>query len=247
MPDDRDWAESDYSRLYHSVLTDPKFADIYADDRAWATYTRLLMASDASYPSPAPLPRSAGKYAIEKLATAGIIVVSAGHYTIPALVKERSARYGSGRGRPRYPSDKTPPPEPSRSEPGVEPESIRSTSEPRAGGRVSASSLDSLSDSEQRTARDDAEWPVLSWLASVGATIQPNGNGYHRDLVMLVERQGAVKVLAAMKARYAAGDRAPRQLLFGASNALEPIAREQAKPSKGLGPTAEEAENAFRR
>lgn len=245
MPDDRDWAESDYSRLYHSVLTDPKFADIYADDRAWATYTRLLMASDASYPSPAPLPRSAGKYAIEKLTTAGVIVVSAGHYTIPALVKERSVRYGSGRGRPRYPSDKTPPPEPNRSEAGEEPESGRSTSEPRAGGRVSASPSDSLSDSVDRTARDEPEWPVLSWLASVNATVQPTGNGYHVEVVKLVGRQGAVKVLAAMKSRHAAGDRSARQLIYGAANDLEPIAR-QSKPSKGLGPTAEEANRAFR-
>lgn len=99
-----------------------------------------------------------------------------------------------------------------------------------------------------RTARDDEpEWPVLSWLASVGATVQPNGNGYHRELVQLVGRQGAVKVLAAMKAQHSAGARSARQLIYGAANDLEPIARQSSsKPSKGLGPTAEEAERAFR-
>lgn len=95
---------------------------------------------------------------------------------------------------------------------------------------------------------DDPEWPVMSWLASVNATIQPNGNGYHRELVQLVSRQGAVKVLAAMKTRHAAGERSSRQLLYGAANDLEPIGgRNTPKSSKGLGPTAEEANRAFER
>lgn len=98
-----------------------------------------------------------------------------------------------------------------------------------------------------RTARDDEpEWPVLSWLASVGATVQPTGNGYHVEVVKLVERQGAVKVLAAMRARHAAGDRSSRQLIYGAANDLEPIARPSKSTSKGIGPSAEEAERAFR-
>lgn len=96
-------------------------------------------------------------------------------------------------------------------------------------------------------ARDDEpEWPVLSWLACVNAPVQPNGSGYHVELVKLVERQGAVKVLAAMKSRYAAGDRTARQLIYGAANVLEPIAREQAKPAGGHTRTEKEAEDAFR-
>lgn len=95
-------------------------------------------------------------------------------------------------------------------------------------------------------ARDDEpEWPVLSWLATVNATIQPNGNGYHRELVQLVDRRGAVAVVAAMKVRYAAGDRSARQLLYGAANDLEPISRPAPSKAKGLGPAKEEAERAF--
>lgn len=94
---------------------------------------------------------------------------------------------------------------------------------------------------------DDPEWPVVSWLASVNAVITPNGNGYHRELVQLVERRGAVAVLSAMKIRYSAGDRSARQLLYGAANDLEPIARTIAPKTKGSGPSTEEAESAFRR
>lgn len=97
-----------------------------------------------------------------------------------------------------------------------------------------------------RTARDDEpEWPVLSYLASVGATVAPNGNGYHRELVQLVGRQGAVKVLAAMKARRAAGDRSARQLIYGAANDLEPIARRGKPQTKGYTASEEEANRAF--
>jgi len=104
-------------------------------------------------------------------------------------------------------------------------------------------------DTGRETAPDDEpEWSVLSYLASVKAVIQPNGNGYHRELIALVERQGPVKVIAAMKARYAAGDRSPRQLLYGASNDLEPITRPApVKEKGGHQASKEEAERAFSR
>lgn len=95
---------------------------------------------------------------------------------------------------------------------------------------------------------DEPEWPVLSWLASVGATVAPNGSGYHREIVKLVNRRGAVAVLSAMKARYIAGDRSERQLIYGAANDLEPIARPTTtKPAGGHTRSVQEVEDVFNR
>ena len=38
----RDWAESNYIRVYHTIVDDPKFADVYDDDRALSGWVRLL-------------------------------------------------------------------------------------------------------------------------------------------------------------------------------------------------------------
>lgn len=256
MADTRDWSESDYSRLYHSILRDPKFATIYPDDRAWALYTRLLMASDAGWPSPVHLPRSASRYAVAKLVEAGVIVLIGDLCTIPALVKERAHRYGKGKGRPRYPSDGAPAPEPVRSssESGrsnavEEPESGRSDPEAHARGRVSPSPSISPSDSEveDRARDDEPERPALARLAGWGAHVEPNGNGIHRKLIDLVRRRGIVAALRALEDAHTADPSASgRQLVFAAEDALDRSPKPSAK-SKGLGPNAEEVERAFGR
>lgn len=90
---------------------------------------------------------------------------------------------------------------------------------------------------ESRATADDAaddldeEAPVLQYLASVHAVVQPTGNGYHRDIVTLVGRRGAASVVEAMRRRHAAGDRSARQLIYGAANDLEPIHRGPNGPS----------------
>lgn len=90
------------------------------------------------------------------------------------------------------------------------------------------------------------EGAVLAWLASVGATVQPNGNGYHREVVTFVGRRGAAAVLEAMKRRHAAGDKSARQLIFGAQNDLERIATAASKAGpKGHQGTQDEATRAF--
>lgn len=251
MPDERDWSESDYSRLYHSILADPKFATVYPDDRAWALYTRLLMAADAAWPTRVALPRSAGKYAIGVLLEAGVIALTGDLVTIPALAKERAHRYGKkGTGRLRYPSDSPPKPEPDRSDVGEDSESPVDDSESVGGPRAhvrSPSPSDSISDSmKQDRARDDPEWPVLSYLASVGAAVDPNGNGIHRKVIDLVRRRGAPAVMAALEESHRNDPKASgRQLVFGAENSLDrPLAKAS---SGGHTRTAQEVEDAFNR
>jgi hypothetical protein len=89
----RDWADAEYSRIYHTVVEDDKFAEVYDDDRRWAAYTRLLMAAESAYPSPAPLPRWLADDVLEHLASVRIIEVVRGtSYRIVGLKAEREGR-----------------------------------------------------------------------------------------------------------------------------------------------------------
>ncbi len=89
----REWAEAEYSRIYWTVVDDPKFENVFDDDRRWAAYTRLLMAAEATYPSPAPLPRWLADDVLAYLAEVRIIVVIRGSsYRIVGLKTEREGR-----------------------------------------------------------------------------------------------------------------------------------------------------------
>lgn len=247
MPDDRDWSGSEYSRLYHSVLSDPKFATVYPDDRAWALYTRLLMSSDAAWPTPVAMPRSAARAAIRILVEAGVIEVVNDLVRIPALVKERAHRYGNGKGRLRYPSDRSP----DRSEGGAESEDDRSESEPRGRASVSPSSLSSISSSESEDRARDAEpeRPALVYLASIGATVAADGNGIHRKVIDLVRRRGLPAVMAALEESHRNDPKASgRQLVFGAENLLDrPLAKAAGHKPAVSGVDSEDVERAFNR
>lgn len=94
----RDWAASDYTRIYHTIVDDPKFEEVYDDDARLSWYVRLLMAADATYPAAAPLPFGMPAEVLEHLTKRGIVVrVRGGHYRIKAHEAERESR-GQGRG-----------------------------------------------------------------------------------------------------------------------------------------------------
>jgi hypothetical protein len=82
-----------YSRIYWSVLDDPKFETIYGDDAAFALWVRLLLTADALWPSPAPLPRGTKPKALVRLVEAGIVdTLSGDRYRIHGLDNEREIR-----------------------------------------------------------------------------------------------------------------------------------------------------------
>lgn len=239
----------EYVRVYQSVVDDQKFIGIYDDDHHFATWVRLLMAADALWPASCPLPASARKASVKALVAAEIVDVFGSRFRVRGLDAERERRQSMARASANERWSRG-------NASGVRPESERNAnamqaeSERNAAYRGRASALGSSKGnrSVEDPARDDEpEWPVLSWLASVGATVQPSGNGYHVEVVKLVERQGAATVLAAMQARHAAGDKSARQIIYGAANDLEPISRPSGTKPKGLGPTIEEVENAFQR
>lgn len=79
-----------YSRLYHRFPTE--FPEVWADDRAFATWTRLLVLADASWPMRPALPRSVKGKPLATLQEAGLIEVDGDTYTIRGLDAERTRR-----------------------------------------------------------------------------------------------------------------------------------------------------------
>jgi hypothetical protein len=87
-----------YSRLYWRVKADQRFEHAYSCDPCWAAYTRLLIEAEASYPSPASLPRSLRAHAKAQLAADGIIELQPHDcYTVHGLANERERRSSSAR------------------------------------------------------------------------------------------------------------------------------------------------------
>lgn len=82
-----------YSRVYHSIIDDPKFAGVYDDDRALATWLRLLILADAVWPASASLPRNVSTSALRKLIGVGLVDEVPGHrFRIHGLDTERNRR-----------------------------------------------------------------------------------------------------------------------------------------------------------
>lgn len=225
-------------RVYHDDLQ-RDYPAVWDDDTLLANWLRLLVVGDKLWPAPGEVPASVRPRVLMALESTGILEALPKHrFALRGLNSERarraaSARVGAG---VRWDSE--------RNANGVQPqsegESDRNASQVR-GERVRASALGV--DSESTTEEDS----VLAWLASVGATVQPNGNGHHRDLVLLVGRQGADAVLTAMRRRYEAGDRSKAQLIYGAANDLEPIHRPGSKAkTKGATGNEEEGIRAFK-
>ena len=84
-----------YSRLYHRFSRE--FPEIYADDHALASWVRLLLVADASWPMRPPLPRSVRARALGCLVGAGLVILDGDAYTIRGLDAERTRRRDAAR------------------------------------------------------------------------------------------------------------------------------------------------------
>ena len=87
-------SERPYSRVYHDAPADDKFADIWwDDDAALATWLRLLVAADQSYPNPATYYEGVDREAVKRLVDAGLVdPVGKRTYRIHGLANEREKR-----------------------------------------------------------------------------------------------------------------------------------------------------------
>ncbi len=87
-----------YSRVYHSIIDDLKFRAVYDDDRRLATWLRLLVAADGSWPASAPIPRRVSRAALAHLVDVGLVDLAPNdRYFVHGLARERADRAQIGR------------------------------------------------------------------------------------------------------------------------------------------------------
>jgi hypothetical protein len=85
-----------YARVYHSIVDDPKFERVYGNDKALATWLRMLLVADAMYPTSAPMPHR--NPTVQLLIDVGLVVEKSGNrYAIKGLQAERERRSASAR------------------------------------------------------------------------------------------------------------------------------------------------------
>jgi hypothetical protein len=82
-----------YVRVYHELMDDPRFAEVYGDDAALALWLRLLLLADAIWPQSPHLPAGYRRRALDLLVRAGLVELVPGRrYRIHGLDRERQAR-----------------------------------------------------------------------------------------------------------------------------------------------------------
>lgn len=86
-----------YSRVYWGIVDDPKFAIVYDDDHALATWLRLLLIADQAHPASGHLPSGCRKATVQALAEAKLIRVTGSRFRITGLDAERNMRSESAR------------------------------------------------------------------------------------------------------------------------------------------------------
>lgn len=91
-------AKDPYVRVFYRIIDDPKFATVYDDDTRLATWLRLLLTADATYPAPAPLPHGINRKALEELVRVGLVDIGTGHrYRMHGMTAVREAAAEQGR------------------------------------------------------------------------------------------------------------------------------------------------------
>lgn len=83
----------EFSIIRHGILDDPKFAEVYPDDVRFATWTRLLIEADKTYPSPAAIPYGTKKAPLDHLVKVGLIDrLPHNQFLVHGMAAERSKR-----------------------------------------------------------------------------------------------------------------------------------------------------------
>ena len=87
-----------YSRVYHCIVDDERFASVIDDYAAGWTWVRLLIAAEQAWPSSAFLPRWVRRRPLQVLVDAGIVEREGDKYRIHGLDAERQGRSNHARG-----------------------------------------------------------------------------------------------------------------------------------------------------
>lgn len=217
-------AQDPYSRVYWRAVDDPKFVDVWDDDRALATWLRLLVYADMAWPASGSLYHGIHRPSLEKLVRVGLVDVQGStRYRIHGLDKEREQRSTHARGaavaRHEQPA-----------------------SNPRASGEHPVSSAQGMpSQAEQSKDKQSTQVRALPDISPedglphigeetqkvgerlTGRGILSAGDKQLTELDRLIEDHGEAKVQAAMSAVADGKQMTWRQLIWGAMKRLEPI------------------------
>lgn len=207
-----------YSRVYWSIVDDPKFVNIYGDDHHLATWLRLLMAADALWPASCPLPVTARKASITALAEAGLIDLLPFGFKVRGLDAERGRRREAA-SRPPTKRD------PDGSHAGGK--GFSHTGPKPSYTETHQAEPDAREDNDPYT---DAEGEAVTWLARHGCALPPH-SGYYKHVVTMVEAHG-INAVIGMFDRLAAAGMKPGDVkgyVFTARDALD----SKTRPSLG--------------
>lgn len=111
-----------YVRVYHTIVDDPRFADVFHNPARLGTWLQLLLLADALYPASAPLPPYVNRAAVKVLVECGLIELAEhGQYRVHGLAREREMRSTSARNAAamRWHSEGTASTMPNRTEPNL--------------------------------------------------------------------------------------------------------------------------------
>lgn len=221
-----------YSRHYHELVDDPKFAEVYPDDNHYATWGRLLMVADQAWPVSAHIPATARRASVAKLAEVGLIdLLPGGRFRMHGLQAEREQRSQSAShaATSRW----------SNAERNARRNAERNAAAP--GGRMPRQEETRREETSTPRASDDGPSDGLphvtdpvaaAWSEATGRTVLASGDFALRTLDDLCERQGEASVLAAVPLARRQFERvpSPQQLAAALRNHLEPLPAGRAVP-----------------
>jgi len=229
-----------YVRVYYSIVDDERFENVYKDDRALATWLRLLISADASWPASAPIPRWCKTVSLQKLVSSGLVELATDHYRIHGLDRERDGKRqqaaAAGRSRARMGQRDTSGrwmgggsahQRPSSDVPaGVQP--LRSA--PLNSAPLPAGARDSERVFEERDGLPHITVAIeRAGEGITGQSVLQASDKVQTDLDRLAEFHGEASLVSAMRS-VANGSRLSwPQVVYGARNALEPIPSKQSK------------------
>ena len=193
-----------YSRVYWSVMDDPKFDGIRENARHLGSWLLLLIVADMAYPAPAFVPSTVPKASLRVLTECGLIdAMSGGRFRVHGLASERGMRSDTGRNASasRWQSVRN-------AKPILDKQSIDETRR----------------DEHTREGLPNLDRPAIAVLEErTGELASQAGERQLSEYDRLVGRHGLVAVTAAFDGVSNGKPMTARQLVWAAMKVLEPF------------------------
>jgi hypothetical protein len=202
-----------YSRVYWSVMDDPKFDGIREDVRHFGSWSILLIVADMAWPAPAYVPSLIPRASYRALVAAELVDdLSGGRFRIHGLEAERARRREAATRPPTGRTPRGPQPGPNRDPNGAQDEDETRRDEVRRDEPTARDGLPSL---------DRAAIEALE--ERTGQIWSQAGEKQLGEYDRLVGQHGLPAVLSAFDAIRSGKRLTARQLIWPALRLLEPF------------------------